>query len=57
MIVAVTGAEPLLTPVKLPMFPLPLAASPIPGVLLDHVKLVAVPLKVTLAVADPLHTV
>ena len=49
--VAVTGAVPLLMAVKLPMFPLPLAAKPMLLLLLVQVKLV--PANVLLKVNGP----
>ena len=36
VIVATTGAKPVFTAAKLPIFPLPLAASPMPGVSLTQ---------------------
>ena len=39
------------------MFPAPLAAKPMPGVLLTQLKTLPVPVKLTAAVAAPLLTV
>ena len=51
VMVAVIAAVPLLTAVKLPMLPLPLATNPIEGWLFDQVKLV--PANVLLKVNGP----
>ena len=59
VIVAVTGAVPLLVAVNDGMFPEPLAARPIDGVLLLHEYVVVPPVrlvvKFTATVATPLH--
>jgi len=55
--VAVTGVVPALVAVKAAMFPVPLAARPIDGVLFVQSKLVAVPLKLTAVVLAPLQIV
>lgn len=57
VIVATTGALVILVAVKLPILPVPLAASPMLVVLLVQLKTVPLtgPLKVIAAVADPLH--
>jgi hypothetical protein len=59
VMVAVTGAAVLFTAVKLGILPWPDAASPIDGLLLVQLNIVpaTVPLKVTAAVAAPLHKV
>ena len=58
MTVATTGVVPPLTALKDAMFPLPLAARPIEGVLLVQLKIVPAtdPLKVTGLVGAPLQT-
>jgi hypothetical protein len=58
VIVAVTGVLVLLVAVKEAMLPLPLAASPMEGVLFAHAKVVPAtsPVKVTNAVAAVLQT-
>ena len=56
--VAVIGVLPLLTAVKDPMLPVPLAANPIPGVLFVQLKpVVFMPVKFTGVVDAPAHTV
>jgi hypothetical protein len=58
MIVAVTVVLPLFTAVNDGMFPVPLAASPMLGVLFVQLYVVTlVPLKLIAAVVPPLHTV
>ena len=57
VIVAVTGFGVLLLAVNDPIAPVPLAAKPIPSVLLDQVNDVAVPAKLTGSVGVPLHIV
>ena len=59
MIVAVTGTFELLIAMKEAILPVPLAASPIDGVLLVQLYTVpgTKPVKLTGAVAKPLHTV
>ena len=54
--VAVTGAPVLFTAVNAAMLPVPLAGSPIEGVSLVQVKLVAVPVNDTAAVLLPLQS-
>ncbi len=61
VIVAIIGDVPALTAANDDMLPVPLAASPIPGVSFVH-EYVVVPtvrfvLKLTAAVLPPLHTV
>src|ERR1051325_10936586 len=56
VIVAVTGLVPLFTDVNAAMLPVPLAGSPIEGVSLVQVKLVAVPVNDTAAVLLPLQS-
>ena len=59
VIVAVTGALPVLVAVKEAMFPLPAAAKPMEVVLLVQAYVVPAPglLKVPAVVAPPLHKV
>jgi len=57
VIVAVTGLVPAFTAVNEAILPLPLAASPTPGVSLVQVKRLAVPVKLTAAVALVFTTV
>ena len=60
VIVAVTGDVPLFTALKEAIFPSPLAARPIAGVLFVHEYVVVPPVrfvpKVTAVVGAPLHT-
>src|SRR5690348_16318802 len=56
MMVAVTAAPVPFTAVKAAISPVPLAGSPIEGVLFVQVKLVAVPVKLTAVVLVPLHS-
>src|SRR2546426_927353 len=57
VILAVTGAVPLLTAVKGGILPLPLAGRPMPGVSFAHVNDVAFPVKFTGADIAPLQMV
>ena len=59
MIVAVTGAFPVLTPVNDPMFPAPLDANPIEVLLLVQLNTVpaTAPVKLIAVVAPELHIV
>jgi hypothetical protein len=59
VMVAITGAAPGLIAANAAMFPLPLAASPIEGVLFTQLKVVPLtePEKITAAVFAPLHKV
>lgn len=58
-IVAVTAVVPALTAVNDAMFPVPLAASPIPGVLFVQLNIVpdTAPVKLIAEVEAPLHTI
>src|ERR1035437_7768564 len=60
MIVAITGAVPVLVAVKVGIFPLPVAANPMLISLLVHVYVVMPPVltvvNVTVVVLPPLHT-
>ncbi len=55
VMVATEGALPLLMAANEVMFPVPLAARPMLVLSLVQVKAVAVPVKVTAVVFDPLH--
>ena len=59
VIVAVTGVLPGLTAVKAGIFPLPLAAKPIDGLLFDQLKAVPLtdPVNVIAFVVAPLHNI
>lgn len=59
VMVATTGAVPVLVAVKDAILPVPLAANPIEGVLFVQLNVVpgTVPVKLTAAVAALLHTV
>ena len=59
VIVAVTADDPLLTPANDDMFPVPLAAKPIDGVLFVQLNTVpdTPPLNPTDEVETPLHTI
>ena len=59
VMVATCGVVPVLIPIKLAIFPVPLAAKPIDVLLLVQLNTVpgTVPVKFTGAVGDPLHTV
>ena len=58
VMVAVTGVPPVFTALNEAIFPIPLAARPIDGVLFVQLNTVPAtgPVKVTAVVGDPLHT-
>jgi len=57
LIVATIGLVPVFTAVNEAILPVPLAASPMPGVSLVQVKVLAVPVKLTAAVVLAFTTV